>query len=108
MDCEKWCIGSGQVYAYVQSYKDISKVHLRNFCTVGSRKCYPTEKGVTLDFDEWEVFKSLIQTIDSEFRRQLSQRVETSEKHPPWQYGVGEIPPTPTAEIVCPPDERVS
>ena len=102
MNCEKWSLGSGQVYAYVQSYKDETKVHLRNFLIVGSGKCYPTEKGVTLNFEEWEAFKSLIQTIDLEFRKQLSQRVETSEKHPPWHYGVGEIPKVSSDESLCP------
>ena len=108
MDCEKWCIGSGQVYAYVQSYKDKTKVHLRNFHIVESGKCFPTKKGVTLNFEEWEDLKSLIQTIDLEFRKQLCQRVETSEKHPPWHYGVGEIPKVSSNESLCPPDKRVS
>ena len=92
MNCEKWCIGSGQVYAYVQSYKDETKVHLRNFHIVESGKSFPTKKGVTLDIEEWEALKSLVQTIDLEFRKQLSQRIETTETRPPWYYGSGEIP----------------
>ena len=108
MDYEKWSLGSGQVYAYVQSYEGETKVHLRDFLIAKSGKSFPTKKGVTLNIEEWEALKSLVQTIDLEFRKQSSQRVETSEKHPPWYYGVGEIPPTPTLERVRPSDERDS
>jgi len=91
MDCETWRIGSGRIYAYVQSYKDELKVHLRNCQFVESGRCFPSKRGVALNFEEWESLKSLVQTIDSEFRRQLSQRKETIETRPPWFYGSGEI-----------------
>ena len=62
-------IGSEQVYAYVQSYKNEIKIHLRNFLLVESGKCFATKKGVALNFEEWKALKSLVQTIDLEFRK---------------------------------------
>ena len=105
MDCEKWRLGSGQVHACIQSYKGVSKVHLRNFRMVRSGKWLPTVKGVTLDREEWEHLKSLVQVIDLEFRKQLSKRVETSESRLPWYHEVREIPQKPALEIVCPSPE---
>ena len=104
MDIEKWCLGSGEIYAYVQTYKGIPKVHLRNFRAVESGKRLPTVKGVTLKWDEWETLKSLVQTLDLEFRKQLSQRVETPVTRP-WYYGAEEIPSVSTFEDVCPSHE---
>ena len=101
MDCEKWRIGSGQVYAYAQSYKDELKVHIRKFQIVESGKCFPTKKGVTLSFKEWEAFKSLVQTIDLEFRKQLSQRIETTETQSPWCNDFGKFPEISSNEIIC-------
>ena len=107
MDCEKWRLSSGQIHAYVQTYKGVSKVHLRNFKLVESGKWLPTVKGVTLNWDEWENLKSLIQTIDLEFKKQLSQRIETSGSTS-WYYGAGEIPPVSSLEVVYPPLEGVN
>ena len=67
MDCEKWSLGSEQVYAYVQSYEGETKVHLRNFLIVKSGKSFPTKKDVTLNIEEWEALKSLVQTIDCHY-----------------------------------------
>ena len=101
MDCEKWRTGSGQVHVYVQRYKDVTKVHIRNFKPTESGKMLPTVKGVTLDSNEWELFKTLIQTVDSEFKRQMNHYSVASEENKCY-YEVGEIPPAATCEIVCP------
>ena len=71
MNCEKLRIGSSQVHAYVQTYKNTPKVHIRNFKPVGGGKWIPTVKGVAFDLNEWEMFKSLVRVIDSEINNQL-------------------------------------
>ena len=101
MDCEKWSLGSGQIHAYVQTYKDVPKVHLRHFKLVAPERGFPTQKGVTLNWDEWESLKSLISTIDLEFRKQLSKQIETVYSQRPWCHGVGEIPANSSHEVVC-------
>ena len=61
----------------------------------------PTVKGVTLDSNEWELFKTLIQTVDSEFKRQMNHYSVASEENKCY-YEVGEIPPVAAYKIVCP------
>ena len=80
MGCEKLRIGSRRVRAYVQSFKNETKVHIRNFDTVESGECFPTKKGVTLNLEEWESLKSHIQTLDSEFKRKLKRGSEASKE----------------------------
>jgi len=104
MDVEGWCLGSGEVYACVQAYKGVPKVHLRSFGAVGSGGRLPTVRGVTLGWDEWETLGSLVQALDLEFRKQLSRRVETPVAGP-WCCGAEEIPSVSTFEDVCPSHE---
>ena len=106
MESQKWRLDTGEVHASVRSYKGVTKVHLRNFKLVEPGEWIPTVKGVTLSWGEWEHLKSLVQTIDLEFRKRLSQRVETRVSQPPQSHGFGEIPTTSSFGGVQPSFER--
>lgn len=99
MDCEKWRLGSGQVYACVQTFKGVHKVHIRNFFQGDSGKLLATVKGVALGSEEWESLKSLIQTIDLEFKRRLTQQFETS--YAPLYSENANVPPVTNFDDLC-------
>ena len=72
-----WKLGSRSTYASITIYNGIPKVHLRQHITLSDGTMRPTKKGIALNFDEWEAFKSCLSNIDSEVRRVQSQQVVT-------------------------------
>ena len=72
-----WRLGPRPIFATISTYKGIHKVHLRYFKLSENGKWLPSKNGVALNYDEWENFKSLINSIDLEYRRIVSQRIET-------------------------------
>ena len=88
---KKWRIGNGQMHACVQTYKSETKVHIRWFELGDDDMWFPTRRGITLFWEEWEDLISKISLINSEFRRQSGQLVESVETRPPWyrRHGLG-------------------
>ena len=72
-----WKLGSRPIFATVSTYKGVNKVHLRHYKLSAEGLWLPSKTGVALNSDEWENFKSLIDTIDLEYRRVNSQKIET-------------------------------
>ena len=77
MDTVMWKLGSRSTYASITIYNGIPKVHLRQHIALSDGTMRPTKKGIALNFDEWEAFKSCLSNIDSELRRVQSQQVVT-------------------------------
>ena len=72
-----WKLGSRSTYASITVYEGVPKVHIRNHILLSDGTMKPTKKGVALNFDEWEAFKSVIESIDLAFRKVQSQQIET-------------------------------
>ena len=81
MDCKKWQLGNN-MHACVQTYRSETKLHIRYFELDDESRWYPTKKGITLTWDEWENLSSIIAEINSEFRKQTGQRIESVAKRP--------------------------
>ena len=72
-----WKLGSRPIFVTLSTYKGVNKVHLRHYRLSAEGLWLPLKTGVALNFDEWENFKSLIDSIDMEYRRINSQQIET-------------------------------
>ena len=72
-----WKLGSRSIYASISIYDGVPKVHLRQFIALKDGTMRATKKGVALNYDEWEAFKSILNDIDLDFRQVQTQQIET-------------------------------
>ena len=72
-----WKLGSRPIFATISTYKGETKVHLRHFRLSEQGLWIPLKSGVALNANEWENFKSIINTIDTEYRKINSEYSET-------------------------------
>ena len=77
MDSMKWKLGSRSIYASITIYNGVPKVHVRYHKEFVDGTSRPAKNGIALNFDEWEAFKSHVDSIDLELRRVQSQKIET-------------------------------
>lgn len=112
MENKMWNVGSRPIYAYVDEYKDNIKIHLRRFFRDKQGEWKPSLRGIALDPEEWETFKTYIQEIDLEVRKQLTKQVEQRATLPPTAMFKGAHVPVKhvdtTSSFISPSDRGIS
>ena len=80
-------LGTRPIYVSVELFQNTPRVHIRHYFEPSPGVWQPTKRGVALDSQEWENFKTYIQEIDQELNHQLTLRTlpdvtRPSEFHP--------------------------